>query len=279
MKNVLILGSQSMVGRALINSGVLDGCSIYGITPSPSNIGTGTRGLVEYSPTDFLENTIGKFEKFDFAINLARQRKTINSESGITSLVKYILPRTRCLINASSYAQHYWVQELGKRHEYLQHKREISALLAENKAEVEIFDISFFTICGPLDNPKSFFPSLINAILNGKPLKVTGGEQLISYTDVRDVIQVLTWILLGEKKMSPGVWSFWQSPPRKLHEIIDMTSEILGRQVLLAPKRINYGGHELFEYDSRVFPDQLMPDFPWISFEDSVNYYISSLAE
>jgi nucleoside-diphosphate-sugar epimerase len=252
----VILGARGFIGQALIRSFRRAQRPVIGV--SREKIGT----LI--TPKELLTRFVSPAQKIHTLIVATRTNKSSSPSEDPLNVLSHLCPYVDRLINFSSYAQFYNVPEDSSHTDYLETKRRMSEFLQTTDYSVKSVDMALYTAIGEGDHPNSFLSAAIRSMKHNQELQASPGEQLVSFTDVRDIISAVFRLESEWFAKAGNQYSFWPNPPQQLREIVrGMNDWFPQNQLRVSWGARDYVGHELMDYDARQFPQQLFSDFEW----------------
>jgi nucleoside-diphosphate-sugar epimerase len=113
-------------------------------------------------------------------------------------------------------------------------------LYAANES-METVSLRFFTVYGPRQRPDMAFTRFLSAALRDEPIHVFGtGEQIRDFTYVDDIVEAL--LLAGRAEVQPGsVYNVSGGGSHSVNEVLEVTSELLGRKLRLIREQVALG--------------------------------------
>jgi nucleoside-diphosphate-sugar epimerase len=266
-----VIGASGLLGRNLCRTLSKDGIEVLPVTSvNGSKVGRTTT----YSAADVVSGRVFQNGRIDTAILAVRGKNAAHPRFGTLPMLRSFENSVKQIINFSTYAQHYEIRHHAKIYDYVQFKRSVSDYLAYSSGIESFYDISLFTLIGLEDSPTSLMSQLIDASLSGKTLELSEGNQLVSYTSVNDVCNLVRQVLLREYSPPTGSFSYWPEPPEKLRDIVNLVRSLAPRNFAVEFGKKPYGGHEIFHYDKTVFPKQIRPDCSWEKIEDAIKFLL-----
>lgn len=259
MNKALIIGGNGFVGRTWLESTNLEQFEEVLVLTSQEVKFVKKNSIATYvSTARFLQENKSKY---DVIINLAQKRSAKTKHENLLfncelplSVIKKARHEHSRIINLSTYIQHYEISPTSKLYGYSFSKKTLSDNLFQLDIK-HLIDISLFTLYGPLDSDQSLLKLFFSHDPDQGKFKMSGGDQLVAWTSVFDVINLLQ--ILQTSSGIQGSFSFWPTPLQKLKESMGNLNSKLIRPRELEWGAYPYGGHELFKYDESLFPPQL----------------------
>lgn len=88
-----------------------------------------------------------------------------------------------------------------------------------------------FSVYGPYEEKTRFIPTIIKAIIENKPIKLTPGNQCRDFIYVKDVVDIYIKILSSGKKFSGQIFNMGTGIKYANDEVVKMLFEITGKKV------------------------------------------------
>jgi len=139
------------------------------------------------------------------------------------------------LINTGSYAQHYENKDYSPATLYAATKEAFEAILVYyyESTPLRVITLKPFNVYGPGDPKERLFPLLRRASVEGKPLAMSPGEQIVDLVYIDDVVDA--YLLAAERfetsEVAPHEEYMLSGTRMKLREIADLYSRLTGRRV------------------------------------------------
>ena len=263
-----------MIALNLLDSMQLDKFKIIGVSPKPDTFEN--LKIETVTPDYILCDKPSNLDNLDFILNFTRGNNAYNEKLGVNRILEKFTASAQYVINSSTYAQHYQVNKINNLTSYLTSKQSTSQFLSSPTVKSQVFDISYFTLLGKHDKSSSLISRIIPKLLKGEEISLTRGEQLISYTDVSDVVVLVKKLIDRPQTFTPGEYSFWPTPPVKLRVVIEELVSLSESKSKVHYGSIPYSGHELFSYDEKGFPKQIITDYNWKTLKKSLLDLISN---
>ena len=267
---IALLGGNGFIARNLLN--VLPTSSeviLVTRNSKPSPLHNQMFPFIEV--TTFGELNLSKRHKpFDLIINLLRLKRGSNSSIEGNELNHKILQFIESnsshetqIINLGTYTQHYFVKPSSYNFEYSRNKFELNKNLLnlQTKQGFSYLELSLYTVFGPGDSDRSLVSSLLDCAKYGHKLTINSGEQIVSYTHVQDVVEMITRFFPITNQRVNGHFSFWPEPPIRIIDLVCTLENGLNKSLNLCWSHQGDSGHELYDYNPAVFPPQVAPDF------------------
>lgn len=262
-----------MIALNLLDSLQLDKFKIVGVSPKPNTFAD--LKIETVTPEYILYDKSSNLDNLDFILNFTRGNNAYNEKLGVNRILEKFTASTKHIINSSTYAQHYQINKIHNLSSYLTSKQSTSQFLSSPTVKSKVFDISFFTLLGKHDKISSLISRIIPKLLKNEEISLTRGEQLISYTDVSDIVFLVKQLIGRPHAFIPGKYSFWPTPPVKLRVVIEALVSLTESKSKINYGSTPYSGHELFSYDENGFPPQIISDYNWKTLKKSLLGLIS----
>jgi nucleoside-diphosphate-sugar epimerase len=101
---------------------------------------------------------------------------------------------------------------------------------ALEQLDIELAWTRLFYLYGPREHPRRLIPSVINALLDGRPAPLTNGAEVRDYLHVADVAEAICAVALSHLT---GIINIGSGQPVTVREIATEIAGILGRPDLL----------------------------------------------
>lgn len=275
-KKVLLLGGHGFVSKNFIKA-LGKNLQITALVRESVNTSASTYKNNENISYLSYKEMLSSFEVEDFdviinatRINLKKLEQAVQPDlnSMVTSVIKNYSSSKTCVINLGTYIQYYEISTNAANYTYALSKRQISSELKylQEKIGFSYFEITLFTLYGPEDAQDRLCHLLIHAAKMKKTIQLSGGDQLLSLTNVEDVIKLIEVIILNQKHIRSGIYSFWPEPPITLKEVVRDLNLVCNNSLNVIWSSSRYSGHELFNYETEVFPPQIQENFTFQSF-------------
>ena len=98
--------------------------------------------------------------------------------------------------------------------------------------QLEVVTLRIFDSYGPDDPRGKVLSALLRATAGGEPLEMSSGRALIDLVHVDDIVEAL--ILAASTPVAPGAptrYSLSSGAPLRVRELVDLVSEVTGREV------------------------------------------------
>jgi nucleoside-diphosphate-sugar epimerase len=99
-----------------------------------------------------------------------------------------------------------------------------------------------FSVYGPLEEENRFIPTIINAVIKNKPIKLTSGNQRRDFIHIQDIVDIYVKTLSCGKKLSGQILNMGTGIEYTNDEVVKTLFKISGKKVKiekgLYPKRI-----------------------------------------
>jgi nucleoside-diphosphate-sugar epimerase len=262
MSRVAIIGSNGFVGSALARFLQEKNFNIVKILRSNQ--------IYQDNPVEMIINcSSGKNSK-------------INDLWEIENLVSRIKPMIKAetlLIDLGSYIQYCNVRDNSLNSEYLNEKNILNSKLKELSSQIgnDYLLLSLFTVYGQYQNDKSIVSKLLESFLKKESIKLSAGYQLISLTHISDLCSAIYDIYSHRTKFSESSYSFWQTPPSSLRHVVHTFNQTLPSPLKVNWGSLDYKGHEIFSYESSLYPRQLYESYKWVNLGDGITSMLSDI--
>jgi UDP-glucose 4-epimerase len=120
---------------------------------------------------------------------------------------------------------------------------------------------------GPGENPNRFFPTIVQKLLRGEPVAMTGGEQLRHYTHVVDVAAALSRVALTDIR---GTIDLCWGEPVTVREFTAMIGEATGRKELIRYGEVPYHPDEVMRAVGNSGPLEQLAWRPPLSLQERI---------
>lgn len=107
--------------------------------------------------------------------------------------------------------------------------------------------LRLFLVYGPGQGEERFLPQLIRAGLEGRPFRMTPGEQTREYTYIDDVVEGF----VRAAGAGPGkgeVFNLGSGREISLRDLVSKVGELLGREIILDPEKLPYRENEIWRF-------------------------------
>lgn len=262
-----------MVALNLLRSLPLDKFKIIGVSPKPHMLES--LKIETITPEALLCDKSSNLDNLDFVFNFTRGDNAYNAELGVNRILERFTESAEYIINSSTYSQHYQIDKTSDLTRYIMSKQSTSEFLSSPTIKSKVFDISYFTFLGMHDRSTSLVSRIIPKLLKGEKISLSRGEQLISYTDVSDVVVLIKKLIETPQMFTPGKYSFWPTPPVSLRIVIEELVSLTKSKSEIHYGTFPYKGHELFSYDRKGFPPQMLDEYKWKPLKQSLLDLIS----
>ncbi len=99
-----------------------------------------------------------------------------------------------------------------------------------------------FSVYGPYEDKKRFIPTIIKAILENKPIKLTPGRQRRDFIYIQDVVDIYIKTILRGKKLSRQILNMGTGIEYTNDEVVRTLFKVIGKKVKIQkgafPKRL-----------------------------------------
>lgn len=260
----VILGAKGFIGGRLMRELQKMGKRVIGVA------NTGGSSIV--TPQEILSDDRGFVDQIQLLVNAARSRNSLELKDSPLRLLEALEHRTQRLLNFSTYTQFCPHEMSAGLHQYIEEKKMISQFIKSSNYSAKSVDLALFTVIGEGDNTESFFSQLVRSKIFVNELNATSGDQLISYTDIVDVVSCFHKLQATWNQKVGSQYSFWPNPPLKLKTYIEYVDNYFSNN----NKRtrvgaLQYSGHELFDVSQANFPPQIFPHFEWTRFSQTLD--------
>ncbi|MCG3149458.1 MAG: GDP-L-fucose synthase [Verrucomicrobiae bacterium] len=110
--------------------------------------------------------------------------------------------------------------------------------------DIELAWTRIFYLYGPREHPRRFVPSVINALLDGRPARLTAGDEVRDFLHVRDVAEALCAVALSNLT---GIINIGSGQPVTVRELASEIAGIIGR-----PELLQFGAYQTTVSDPPV---------------------------
>lgn len=300
---LLITGISGFIGRSLVKSLVNQKYpfEIYGIDINLLEIDTEIAEMVNFTLLDLRDNNAVKTyfssNRFDGVIHLAAISRVATAELEKEVCIETNLQATKNIVNQLSYTPNTWliyassrevygepenlpVKESDPKHPiniYGECKLQSEYYIQQNVNKYIIF--RFSNVYGnEFDIKERVIPNFVEKAINDEPLIIEGGDQVIDFTYINDVIFSIISGIGGLNRgninkdiihLSPGVGNSIQT-------VIDIIEEYLG-------KKVNVQVTDKRDYDVVKFigdPEhrkQILGEREFKPLKDGLGIYISKI--
>lgn len=266
--SIFILGNHGFLGKNVVDSLLYLNLNLVGISRTEISLHVNGAHQVYPLTIEKVRSLVKDFSGDRILINCVRENASI-SRPKYYELLETLAPGSSMVINFSTYIQYYELSQSSQLVSYRHNQHQQSLFLESITQNTRFIDIALFTLFGPGDSPNSFLCSFFERAKTNEPLDLSGLQQLVSYTWVKDVVRMVHEIVFQLQQIE-GRFSFWPEPPKKLSEIVELVVEQSKTKSEIFLGRIPYKGHELFNYDEGIFPPQIIKGFAWTSLQDGL---------
>lgn len=88
-----------------------------------------------------------------------------------------------------------------------------------------------FSVYGPYEEKKRFIPTVVNAVIENQPIKLTSGSQRRDFIYVQDVVDIYIKTMLQGKKLSGEILNMGTGIEYTNDEVVDTLFKITGKKV------------------------------------------------
>ena len=266
---IFILGDRGFLGQNILSTIRSTNLNVIGISRNEISLYFDGEKIVCPSGLERIKNLGTDILKNRILINCVRENASL-SRPEFFELLEFLASGASMVINFSTYIQYYELNQNSQLSTYRHNQHQQSLFLESVTQDAQFIDIALFTLYGPGDSPNSFLSSLVQRTKSSEPLKLSGLQQLVSYTWVKDVARMVSEVAFQLQSIE-GRFSFWPVPPMRLSEVVRMiVSQTKSKREILAGV-IPYKGHELFIYDEGIFPPQIIQSFEWTPMHDGLS--------
>jgi nucleoside-diphosphate-sugar epimerase len=270
---IIVYGDRGFLGKNLVRHFSSKSFEVLGIGRNEMCLHKDGSSIILSGEVKEFNRIISRFAGNHIFINCIRDNKLHFNDVDLLRMHGFSRYAAQ-VINFSTYIQHYESNYNSSLKLYRENQLRKSLFLSENIANEKLLDISLFTLYGHGDPTASFLSSITKDMIEGKPLLLTKLDQLVSYTWVEDVCELVD-SLIAERTSRFGIFSFWQTPLLRLEEYFDALMNMTGSTSEVRKGNLPYKGHELFRYEDDLFPVQISPHFLFTPFEDGFKFLIS----
>jgi len=114
--------------------------------------------------------------------------------------------------------------------------------LALQKLDIELAWPRLFYLYGPREHPRRFVPTVINALLDGRPAPLTAGDEVRDYLHVEDVAEAIVAVAMSKLT---GPVNIGSGQPVTVREMATKIAGIIGR-----PDLVQLGAYQASPTDS-----------------------------
>jgi nucleoside-diphosphate-sugar epimerase len=272
---IIVLGEKGFLGKNIISSLRSQDIDVMGISRREIRIYSKEGVLSSPYSLDEVRIITKRFTRNLIVVNCVRENLS-NDRVEFFDLLKFLAEASDTVLNFSTYIQYYEFGKDSQLSTYQMNQTHQSRFLQSSCQNNRFVDVALFTVFGNGDSKNSFLSSVVSRARSQKSLELTGLEQLVSYTWIGDIVQVVNRIIF-ELNSVAGRYSFWPEPPVKLFEIVEHVLAATDSRSEKFVGLVPYKGHELFTYDADLFPDQICPEFHWTSFEEGLAQWLPSI--
>lgn len=270
-----VLGENGFLGRNIVMSLRSQNRNIIGISRDIIKVYTHKEVLSLPFSLDEVKRLTNKFNQNSIVINCVRDNSSTERVE-FFDLLKMVAEKSELVLNFSTYIQYYELNHGSQLANYRRNQANQSGFLESACRYNRFIDVALFTVFGQGDSEKSFLVSLLRQARSGVQLELSGLEQLVSYTWIGDVVNLVN-LILSELTAAEGRYSFWPEPPMKLSEVVQLLLETINSKNQKLIGVVPYRGHELFTYDASLFPAQIFPGFLWTPFDEGLAHWLPTV--
>lgn len=117
-----------------------------------------------------------------------------------------------------------------------------------------------FSVYGPLEEEKRFIPTVIKAIINGKPIKLTPGKQRRDFIYIDDIVDIYMRTMSYGKKLSGQILNIGTGIEHTNDEAVQTLFNITGKKV---------------KVEKGAFPKRLWDTFHWVADTSKIRKYLN----
>jgi nucleoside-diphosphate-sugar epimerase len=278
-KSVAIVGGTGVLGSAVASNLESIGFNVYRVlrnTREPS--------VFSEENTDYKEfkNVVEKPIKIFDVVILANRKRNYSEKSDLDFSVENFLQRSTnsntLVVNLASYIENYQIPTSSENFHYQQEKIKQSCMLRNMATEIpfKLLNLHLFTVYGQADENGSFVSQVLRAANLHERFPCTDGNQLISLTHITDFLACIRAILVEESFSIQTEYSFWPTPPITLSKVVSEISLLNKNELNVDFGAIKYKGHEIFEYNPEIFPEQIFPNFRFLSLREGIRKCLDS---
>lgn len=248
-----ILGGNGFLGRNIIQYGQSLGIKIENINLKDSS------NKQKVDKFQFIINCLMKMPKPD-------QRYIESSEIRDACFVipahtiSNLLLEEGCVINTSTYLQHFEGKRNNPLGVYAQAKQELTNYIDREakKGRFSAVDLVFFTLYGPNDKPNRLIPSIVEAVHTKSVLRMTEGNQLINLLNVLDAAKFIVRSIHTLQKDNYKIYKVFGDNFLSLRQLLEICSEVAGVCINCKWGALPYSGVEMrspWTFDIPIIPD------------------------